>query len=160
MKAESEHIAYVLHKRPFRETSVLVDLFCKEQGRVRAVARGARSKHGAKRLYLEPFTPLMVAWGGRSELKTLVRSESAAQTTASLSGSILYVGLYINELLMRLLAEGDAHEYLFQKYTDLLEGLANSSLGSGSNLETLLRVFELILLEEIGYALPLDTFTR
>lgn len=167
MRTESEHIAYVLHKRPFRETSVLVDLFCRDQGRVRAVARGARGKHGAKRLYLEPFTPLLVTWRGNSGLKTLVRAESAAQAKPSLLGHTLYLGFYVNELLMRLLAEDDAHEYLYQHYSELLIRLSSSKVStsnsatadssSTNNLEPLLRVFELSLLEEIGYALPLDT---
>ncbi|MEH6543784.1 MAG: DNA repair protein RecO [Porticoccaceae bacterium] len=177
MRTESEHIAYVLHKRPFRETSVLVDLFCRDQGRIRAVARGARGKHGAKRLYLEPFTPLLVTWRGNSGLKTLVRAESAAQAKPSLLGHTLYLGFYVNELLMRLLAEDDAHEYLYQHYSELLLRLSssnistsnsatadlvdtdvsNADLSNTSNLEPLLRVFELSLLEEIGYALPLDT---
>lgn len=177
MRAESEHIAYVLHKRPFRETSVLVDLFCRDQGRIRAVARGARGKHGAKKLHLEPFTPLLVTWRGNSGLKTLVRAESAAQAKPSLLGHTVYLGFYVNELLMRLLAEDDAHEYLYQHYSELLIRLSssnistrhsaaadlvatdvsNTDLSNTNNLEPLLRVFELSLLEEIGYALPLDT---
>ena len=150
----------------------MVDLFCRDQGRIRAVARGARGKHGAKKLHLEPFTPLLVTWRGNSGLKTLVRAESAAQAKPSLLGHTVYLGFYVNELLMRLLAEDDAHEYLYQHYSELLirlsssnvsttsqatADLSNIDLSNTSNLEPLLRVFELSLLEEIGYALPLDT---
>lgn len=146
----------MLHKRAFRETSVLVDLFCRDEGRVRAVARGSRSKQGAKRWHLEPFTPLRVAWRGKGGLKTLVRAEPAGQAKASLLGQTLYIGLYINELLMRLLAENDAHEHLYRHYAELLNALPDLNVSSGNHFEPLLRVFELSLLEEIGYALPLD----
>lgn len=157
MTSEVEHTAYILHKRPFRETSVLVDLFCRDRGRIRAVARGARSKRGNKQLSLEPFAPTIISWRGKTDLKTLIRAEMAGPANPALSGQHLYLGLYVNELLMRLLAEGDAHEYLYQCYEQLLRQLSGGSLSAGEELEPLLREFELSLLEEIGYGLALTT---
>jgi len=145
--SENEETAYVLHRRPYRETSLLVDLFARGAGRLRVVARGGRRS----RLAGQPFVPLVVAWSGRGDLKTLIRAEPAVEGTPVPPGRALYLGLYVNELLMRLLPEWDPHPALYEGYGRLLRGLA----GQGEP-EPLLRRFELQLLAELGYGFALD----
>lgn len=90
--------AFVLHSRPWSETSLMLDVFTEESGRVRLVAKGARSKRSNLKGALQPFTPLLVRFGGRGEVKTL-RSAEAVSLALPLSGITLYSGLYVNELI-------------------------------------------------------------
>lgn len=147
MRVEAES-AYVLHSRPYRENSLLVDLLTRRHGRVRVVARSARRQKGATRL--SAFIPFAVSWGGRSDLKTLhhVEPEIAAKP---LWGERLFTGIYLNELLLRLLPEHDPHELLYDHYQSLIRDLAEIE-----NPEMRLRVFEFMLLKELGYGLVLD----
>lgn len=142
--------AFVLHSRPYRETSLLVDVFTRHYGRFRAVARGAR---GTKKrtTTLIPYTPILINWSGKSDLKTLGHSEQSGLPLL-LKGDSLYCGFYVNELLLRLLAENDPHEKLFDGYLDVLTQLVQSK-----PVEPSLRAFEFNLLENIGYGLVLDT---
>ncbi|SAV47625.1 DNA recombination and repair protein RecO [Klebsiella pneumoniae] len=94
--------AFVLHSRPWSETSLMLDVFTEESGRVRLVAKGARSKRSNLKGALQPFTPLLVRFGGRGEVKTL-RSAEAVSLALPLSGITLYSGLYVNELISRVL---------------------------------------------------------
>lgn len=94
--------AFVLHSRPWSETSLMLDVFTEESGRVRLVAKGARSKRSNLKGALQPFTPLLLRYSGRGEVKTL-RSAEAVSLALPLSGITLYSGLYINELLSRVL---------------------------------------------------------
>jgi DNA repair protein RecO (recombination protein O) len=137
--------AYVLHSRSYKESSSLVDLLT-PQGRTRAVLRGARGKAGS---LVRPFIPLELELRGRSELKTVARLE-AAGTPNMLSGDALFSGLYLNELLIRLLPAEDAHPLLFEHYAATLPLLAASQ-----PLEPLLRAFEWLLLGELGYGFSL-----
>ncbi len=150
IQAEPEP-AFILHTRPYRETSALVDLFSRHYGRFRAVARGAR---GTKKNspVLTPYTPLLITWSGKSDLKTVKTIESSGPPIL-LQGDRLYCGFYLNELLLRLLAEHDAHTKLFDSYLNTLTLLANT----GAPLESSLRTFEFSLLEDIGYAIVLDS---
>lgn len=138
--------AYVLHSRAYRETSALVD-FLTPQGRLRAVLRRARGKAGSQ---ARPFVPLEVEFRGRGELKTVGRLDSVG-VAAWLSGDALFSGLYLNELLIRLLPAEDPHPALFAHYAATLPALA-----AGRPLEPLLRAFEWRLLDELGYAFALD----
>lgn len=138
--------AYVLHSRAYRETSALVDLLT-PQGRLRAVLRGARGKAGT---LARPFVPLEVELRGRGELKTVGRLEAAGIANL-LGGAALFSGLYLNELLIRLLAAEDPHPIVFDHYTMTLLALAE-----GRALEPLLRAFEWRLLGELGYGFALD----
>ncbi|WP_028240494.1 DNA repair protein RecO [Stutzerimonas azotifigens] len=138
--------AFVLHSRPYRETSALVDLFT-PQGRTRAVLRGARGRAGT---LARPFVPLEIELRGRSELKNLIRLEPAG-TAHWLDGDALFSGLYLNELIIRLLPAEDAHPDLFEHYAATLPALA-----ARRPLEPLLRAFEWRLLTELGYGFPLD----
>ncbi|CAD5109121.1 DNA repair protein RecO [Zestomonas carbonaria] len=139
--------AFVLHSRPYKETSALVDLFT-PQGRLRAVLRNARGKSGS---LARPFLPLEIELRGRSELKTVARLESAGIPNL-LAGEPLFSGLYLNELLIRLLPAEDPHPHLFDHYAATLQALA-----AGRPLEPLLRAFEWRLLDELGYGFALDT---
>ncbi|MCB1827507.1 MAG: DNA repair protein RecO, partial [Coxiellaceae bacterium] len=107
--------ARVLHARSFRETSLLVDFFTQEHGRVCAVARGARTQRSKFRGLLQPFIPVTISWSGRSDLVTLSDAEPCGMPL-SFSGTALLSGLYINELLVRLLARHDPHPELFMYY--------------------------------------------
>ncbi len=146
--------AYVLHTRAYRDTSLLVDIFSREHGRVSLVARGARAprrKSGGGSALLRPFLPLLCSWSGRSSLKTLTAVEATA-TELPLRGKTLYCGLYINELLCRLLHHDDAHESLFELYRDSVAALVQQE-----DPEALLRRFEFGLLEELGYGFDLTS---
>lgn len=138
--------AYVLHSRAYRETSALVD-FLTPQGLVRAVLRRARGKGGS---LVRPFVPLEVELRGRGELKNVGRLDSVGIATW-LSGDALFSGLYLNELLMRLLPAEVPHPVMFEHYT-----LTLNALVEGRALEPLLRAFEWRLLDELGYAFALD----
>ena len=140
---------YVLHSYPFKETSLVVELFSKEFGRIAAVAKGARRPHSAMRGMLQSFQMLDGAWSGKNELKTLHSLDWSAGLTL-LKGEALMCGFYMNELLLRLLPREDAHESLFAYYQTALKTLAESQ-----NLAITLRRFELKLLQEMGYAVPL-----
>lgn len=142
--------AFILHSRPYRDTSLLLDVFSEEQGRVGLVARGARSARSRQRALLQPFQPLLLGWTARGELGTLTAVETNAPPVP-LRGTGLYSGFYLNELLARLLHRHDPHPELFPVYHDALRGLAEAL-----NLEPVLRVFELRLLETLGYGLLLD----
>ncbi len=142
--------AYVLHSRSFRETSLIVEAFTREYGRVAVVARGAKSPRSRWRNVLQPFRPLLLGWNQKSELGTLTAADQVASPPA-LQGQSLYCGLYLNELLMRLLHRGDPHAEVFERYRQVL-----SDLASEASPQPLLRVFEKHLLESIGYAMLLD----
>ncbi|SDS67769.1 DNA repair protein RecO [Pseudomonas oryzae] len=138
--------AFVLHFRPYKETSALVDFFTAE-GRLRAVLRAARGKSGSK---ARPFLPLELELRGHGELKTVARLEATA-IPHLLAGEALFSGLYLNELLVRLLPAEDPHPALFEHYAATLVALA-----AGRPLEPLLRAFEWRLLDDLGYGFALD----
>lgn len=146
MEQPTSQPAYVLHSRAYKETSALVD-FLTPQGKVRAVLRRARGKGGS---LVRPFVPLEVELRGRGELKNVGRLD-AVGIAAWLHGDALFSGLYLNELLMRLLPAEAPHPALFEHYTLTLQALAD-----GRALEPLLRSFEWRLLDELGYAFALD----
>ena len=140
---------YVLHSRPYRETSLLVDFLTLEQGRISAVARGARRPRARLRSTLQPFQTLQLGWQGRQELKTLGTVE-AVEISPPLSGRALLCGLYVNELLQRLLQPGEPCPRLFLYYRYVLNELLE-----GRDLEGALRTFERQLLGELGFDLDL-----
>lgn len=142
--------AWVLHSRSFRETSLIVEAFTREHGRVAVVARGAKSARSRWKSVLQPFRPLLLSWSQKSDLGTLTAADQVASLPA-LQGQSLYCGLYLNELLMRLLHRGDPHAEVFERYRQVLAELA-----SEAPPQPLLRVFEKHLLEAIGYAMLLD----
>ena len=142
--------AYVLHSRSFRETSLIVEAFSREHGRIAVVARGAKSARSRWRNVLQPFRPLLLSWNQKSDLGTLTAADQVA-SPPPLQGQSLYCGLYLNELLMRLLHRGDPHVEVFERYREVL-----SQLALEVQPQPVLRVFEKHLLEAIGYAMLLD----
>lgn len=138
--------AFVLHSRAYRESSALVD-FLTPQGRIRAVMRSARGKSGT---LARAFVPLEIELRGRGELKSVARLESAGIPNLLL-GYELFSGLYLNELLIRLLPAEDPHPELFEHYQ-----LTILALAAKRPLEPLLRAFEWRLLEQLGYGFALD----
>lgn len=138
--------AFVLHGRPYSETSLLLDFFTENDGRVRVLAKGARSRRSPLKGVLQPFTPLLVRWSGRGEVKTL-RSAEPVSLGLPLTGLMLYSGLYVNELLSRVLAHETDYSSLFFDYLQCLQTLA----GASGSPEPALRRFELALLSHLGY---------
>ncbi len=143
--------AYVLHRQAFRNTSLLLDFFCLDYGRVKTVARGARSAKSKYRGLVHPFQPLLVSFSGRGELKTLITVE-ASVSSLTLKGTRLFSGLYINELLSRLLHNHVESKQLYNSYQETL-----LSLHGDQGIEPVLRGFELKLLNELGYGINLRT---
>lgn len=138
--------AFVLHARPYSETSLLLDLFTESDGRMRVLAKGARSRRSVLKGTLQPFTPLLVRWGGRGNIKVL-RNAEAASLALPLSGITLYCGLYVNELVSRVLQQEMSFSALFFDYLCCVQSLAASS----GSPEPALRRFELALLQHLGY---------
>ncbi len=139
--------AYVLFSRPFQNTSVMLDFFTLDYGRVRVVAKGARRQSSKHRSLLQPFHPLLIGYTGKGEVKTLGQVESNV-SAIRLKGERLFSGIYLNEILCRLLHTHAEHKSLYKKYQETLIALQ----GPG-NLESILRIFELNLLSELGYAI-------
>lgn len=158
MAADGERVlladAAVLHRRAYQESSLLVDIFAADHGRLRLIAKGARRGRNAQAQLLQPFIPLRLSWAGRGELPTLTAVESAGHALA-LNGVALYCGFYVNELLLHLLPPRDPSPPVFQLYFDTLRELQGET-----RPEKALRFFELSLLEEIGYGLSLDREAR
>lgn len=145
MKRVALQPAYVLHRRAYRETSFLVELFSKEEGRVTVLAKGARQARASMQGSLQPFSPLLVSFAGRGELMTLSQAEPNGQVV-SLQGDCLFAGLYLNELLVCLLQKWDPHPGLYMAYIQAITGLHQHGLE-----QKILRAFEKRLLEELGY---------
>ncbi len=142
--------AFVLHTHPYKETSLLVDLFTRCSGRVTVVARAARRPRSVMRGTLMSFQPLLMNWSGKGEVKTLYKAEWQGGV-GLLRGEALLCGFYLNELLIRLLAREDPHEVLFDQYSGALR-----KLSGGDASAPILRQFEKTLLKELGYALVLE----
>jgi DNA repair protein RecO (recombination protein O) len=141
---------FVLHRRDYGNTSLLLDLFCAETGRLPVLAKGAKRGRTPATAILQPFRPLWANWTGRGEVRTLTSAEPAGRTL-DLDGQALFCAFYLNELLTRLLGRGIPHPELFAFYHAALAGLA-----AGEPPEASLRQFELRLLGEIGYGPLLD----
>lgn len=142
--------AYVLHGRAYRESSQLLEIFTRDHGRIGAVARGARGPKSKLRNVLQPFRPLLVSYSQRRELATLTGADQVA-APPQLMGEALYCGLYINELMIRLMHRGDPHPEVFERYQQTL-----AQLTGDSPVQPSLRLFEKHLLEATGFGLILD----
>lgn len=142
--------AYVLHTHPFRETSLIVEAFNRDYGRIALVARGARRPRSAMRGLLMAFQPLELGWFGQGEMRTLAKVEWLGGQPL-LQAQALLLGYYMNELLLKLMPREDAHPALFQAYAEAVHALAVGEPGQAS-----LRRFEKTLLKELGYGLTLD----
>jgi DNA repair protein RecO (recombination protein O) len=141
--------AFVLHSYPYKETSLIIDLFTRDFGRVALIAKGAKRPHSQLRGVLQTFQPLSSSWVGKSELRTLTDAEWVGGMLP-LEKTALLCGFYLNELLVKLLARDDAHPALFDHYVATLNQLAHNEPAS-----IVLRKFERALLKETGVAADL-----
>jgi DNA repair protein RecO (recombination protein O) len=165
-RARSGHSlsAYVLHRYDWSESSLILDLFTREQGRIAVAAKGAKRPYSQLRAVLLPFQRMSIALGrstgeeGAAEVQNL-RAAEWAGGSPMLAGAALFSGFYLNELLLKLLARHDAHPVLFDAYAETIAALSDPA---GSTDEVVLRAFELTLLKEIGVLpdLSLTTLTQ
>jgi DNA repair protein RecO (recombination protein O) len=142
--------AFLLHAYPYSETSLILEIFARDHGRLALLARGARRPRSALRGVLLAFQPLELGWFGGGEVKTLARAEWMGGV-AFLRGEGLLLGYYLNELLLKLLPREDAHVALFDAYAEALAALAPGGIETAE-----LRRFEKALLKELGYGLVLE----
>jgi DNA repair protein RecO (recombination protein O) len=165
---------YVLHSYPYRETSLILQMWTEKHGRLGLVAKGARRPKSASRSVLVAFQPLSLDWFGRGELRTLKTAEPASPATP-LGGSSLLSAFYLNELLLKLTTRDDPHEGLFAAYDEAISSLRSISRAGprapangaaeqpaqpARDIEPVLRRFELALLRELGYAVELTREAR
>ena len=141
--------AFLLHRRPYTESSVLIDLFSRHHGRMVLIAKGARKLKSRWRGSLLPFQSLIAAWSGRGEVKTVTGIEGEGPSCV-LRGKALYCGYYMNELVLRLLHRFDPHEDVFDNYANAL-----ALLSTEEDQERVLRIFEKQLLRDLGYGMHL-----
>jgi len=144
---------FVLHSYPYKETSLIIDMFTRDHGRVGVVAKGAKRPFSKLRGVLQTFQPLSVSWTGKSELRTLIDAEWVGGMLP-LEKTALLCGFYLNELLVKLLARDDRHPALFDHYVSTLNQLAH-----GEPAQIVLRKFERALLKETGVAADLSRCT-
>jgi DNA repair protein RecO (recombination protein O) len=143
--------AYLLHAQPYRDTSRILEIFTREQGRVSVFARGVRGPKARLASLLQPFQPLLISFSSRGEAAQLIGAESgAAQYPVHLPPGALLSGFYLNELLLKLTTRHDPNAGLFDGYQEALLALT-----TGRAAEPALRIFELRLLQEVGYGLDL-----
>ena len=157
MKRVANEPAYVLHRYDWSETSLILEVFTRQFGRMALVAKGAKRPSSSFRPVLLPLQPLLLAFGGDAEIRTLKSAEWMGGHVMP-TGDALLSGYYLNELLIRLLARDDAHGQLFDSYSRVVAVLASEH---GEALQIALRGFELLLLRDIGLlpALDLQTMT-
>ncbi|MDR1310897.1 MAG: DNA repair protein RecO [Burkholderiaceae bacterium] len=146
----SGQTAYVLHRHMYKESSLILDVFSRDYGRVVLVAKGAKRPHSRLRHVLQSFQPLLLGWSGRTELRTLFSVEWMGGV-APLENAALFYGFYLNELLLKLLAREDPHPALFDHYVRALTRFTRSE-----SPQAVLRQFELAVLKETGVAADLS----
>lgn len=146
MSRIDRHPVFVLHKRAWRDTSLILELLARDHGRIAAVARAARSQRSPWFGLTEPFRLLEASWTRRGEMATLSGLEPAAGPHRP-TGRALWCGLYANELLLRLLPRDDAEPRVFRAYAELLPALDRAAEQGWA-----LRRFEYLLLEQLGHA--------
>jgi DNA repair protein RecO (recombination protein O) len=149
------HPSYILHTRPYRDTSLLVDVLTQDYGKISLVVKGARKAKNTQRYLLQPFISLLLSWQGKSSLKTCIGIEPQTVgclpnvLSGTLTGNKLYSAMYANELLAYLLPQDDPSDNVFACYEQLLKQLHQPE----TQLEPCLRYFEFSLLEELGYGI-------
>lgn len=146
----SNETGFVLHAYPYRETSLILDVFTHDHGRMAMVAKGAKRPHSALRAVLQHFHPISLSWSGRGEVKTLTKAEYVGGMLPMAADALLS-GFYLNELLLRFCPREDAHPALFKHYMITLTRLAH-----GEPAGLVLRSFERVLLQETGFAVAFD----
>lgn len=141
---------FVLHSRSYLESSLILDIFSREYGRLHLIAKGAKREKSAFSGLLQPYQRLLMAWRGKSDLMTLVDVEADIEPY-ELSDKRVIAGFYLNELLVRLLHQHESHPELFDFYDKAI-----LDLSVAENIDAVLRAFEKGLLESLGYGLVLD----
>lgn len=146
-----QEATFILHHRPFRDSSQILDLLSREHGKLAVVARGSRGARSRLKGVLRPFMPLSMSWVIKSDLGTLTGAEVRG-TPLRLTGDALLSGYYVNELILHFLHRHDPQPDIFDVYAATIEALAET----GADIAPLLRQFEMALLRYSGYALNLD----
>ncbi len=154
-KRISEEPAFVLHRYDWSESSLILEVFTRNYGRMALVAKGVKRPSSSFRPILLPLQPLHLAFGGEGEIRTLKGAEWQGGHVMP-TGEALMSGYYLNELLLTLLARDDPHPRLFDVYAKVVQVIASEH---GEALESALRAFELLLLREIGLLPLLDAQT-
>lgn len=144
--------AYILHHRPFRDTSQIIDIISRDYGRISLVSRGSRAPKSRIKSILQSFTPLLLSWSGKGEMPTLVSAETQASKIKPLTGKALPSAFYVNEVLIKLVHKHDENADIYYLYESIIQLLAN-----GRDIEPVLRMFEKNLLELLGFGLNLLT---
>lgn len=154
--------AYILHTRPYQNTSLLIDAFTRSHGHISLVGKGVRTARSKYAGLLQVFNPLLISWSGRGELYTLTDAElntsflPSPMKYSSLKGKTLLSAYYLNELLLRFFHKEDAHPALFDRYAMTIHALGEVVTSDVVNIESILRAFEKFMLQEAGYGLVLD----
>jgi len=141
---EEQQAVYVLNRRPYQESSLLVDVFSLNFGRLTLIAKGGLRKGSAWSALLQPFQALLLSWSGRSSIKTL-RSVDVPSQPYKLRANYLFSAYYLNELVLKLVPDNEPSPGVFSNYVDCLDQLAE-----GQDLQRCLRKFEYLLLSELG----------
>jgi len=142
--------AYILHHRPFRDTSQILEIITRDYGRLSLMSRGSRAAKSRLKNTLQPFTPLILGWSGKGEMPSLTAAEPQQVKLIRLSGKALPSAFYINELLVRLMHKHDVYEDVYFLYESVIKLLADKQ-----EIEPVLRLFEKQLLEALGFGLNL-----
>ncbi|MGC9561311.1 DNA repair protein RecO [Brachymonas sp. M4Q-1] len=161
MKRVLHEPAFVLHRYDWSESSLILEVFTRRQGRTALVAKGAKRPSSNFRPVLLPLQPLHLNYSADGEIGTLKSAEWAGGHVMPV-GEALLSGYYLNELLMRLLARDDPHPALFDAYALTVASLTAPEEGTGSQgdwIQAVLRAFELVLLRQIGVLPALDAQT-
>jgi DNA repair protein RecO (recombination protein O) len=146
MKRVLHQPSYVLHRYDWSESSLILEVFTRDHGRIALVAKGVKKPSSQFRPVLLPLQPLQLSYGGDAEVQTLKSAEWVGGHTMP-TGAALMAGYYLNELLLRLLARDDAHPALFDAYAHTVRWLATQE---GDSTDWVLRAFELVLLRQVG----------
>ena len=141
---------YVLHRRPFRDSSQILDIITRDYGKIAVVARGSRGSKSRLAGVLRPFLPLRVSWVSKSELGTLTGAEVAGKP-AGMAGDAMLSAYYVSELLLHFLHRHDPQPEIYALYAEAIDALARTD-----NVAASLRSFELEFLSLLGYAVNLD----
>lgn len=142
---------FLLHHQNYQESSLLIDVFTQESGRISLIAKGVRRQKSQYLGHLRPFTPLNISYTGSGSLKTLSHVETG-KSESILPGLNTYCGYYLNELLRYFIPLGEPYPDVFINYLTCLQQLKTQK-----KIEAALRIFETQLLDSIGYSLQLET---
>ncbi len=146
---------FVLHSRPYRDSSLLIDVLTADYGRTTLIAKAQRQSRNRQSKPLHPFMELLLSWQGKSDLKTLTASETQ-KITPPLIGRNLYAGFYVNELLLRIVPQYDACSELYSIYRRFISDLSSLSVESNQTLEPVLRKIEFEMLDALGYGVSFE----